>query len=193
MAEDRSAAEVARDLADALEQSGIPYAIGGAIALGFYAPPRATVDVDVNVFVSPEGELARALDALRGAAFTPEDDPETVSQQAREEGQLRGTVGAMRVDVFVPAIPYYAELEGRRRQVVLLGRPLWILAAHDLVVLKMMFFRRKDLADVEAVLRDQGPAVDREWVRRKLAELAGEGDERLRAWDELARDVVIAG
>jgi len=57
------------------------------------------------------------------------------------------------------------------------------------VVLKMMFFRRKDLADVEAVLRDQGPAFDREWVRRKLTELAGEGDERLRAWDELVRDV----
>jgi len=32
-----------------------------------------------------------------------------------------------------------------------------------------------DLADVEAVLRDQGPTFDREWVRRKLAELAGEG------------------
>jgi len=45
------------------------------------------------------------------------------------------------------------------------------------------------MADVEAVLRDQGPAFDREWVRRKLAELAGEGDERLRAWDELVRDV----
>ncbi len=189
MAEDRSAAEVARDLADALEQGGIPYAIGGAIALGFYAAPRATVDVDVNVFVSPERELARALDALRGAGFTPEDDPETLSRQAREEGQFRGTVSGMRVDVFVPAIPYYAELEGRRRRVVLLGRPLSILAPHDLVVLKMMFFRRKDLADVEAVLRDQGPAFDREWVRRKLTELAGEGDERLRAWDELVRDV----
>jgi len=189
MAEDRSAAEVARDLADALEQGGIPHAIGGAIALGFYAAPRATVDVDVNVFVSPERELTRALDTLRGAGFTPEDDPETLSRQAREEGQFRGTVSGMRVDVFVPAIPYYAELEGRRRRVVLLGRSLSILAPHDLVVLKMMFFRRKDLADVEAVLRDQGPAFDREWVRRKLTELAGEGDERLRAWDELVRDV----
>src|SRR5207249_678538 len=83
---------------------------------------------------SPERELARALDALRGAGFTPEDDPETLSRQAREEGQFRGTVSGMRVDVFVPAIPYYAELEGRRRRVVLLGRPLSILAPHDLVV-----------------------------------------------------------
>lgn len=189
MAEDKSAAEVARDLADALERNGIPYAIGGAIALGFYAVPRATVDVDVNVFVSPERELERALGALRGAGFVPEVDPETVSRQAREEGQFRGTVRGIRVDVFVPAIPYYAELEGRRRQAVLLGRPLWVLAPTDLVVLKMMFFRRKDLADVEAVLRDQGPGFDRQWVRRKLAELAGEGDERVRVWDELVSDV----
>lgn len=189
MPEERSAAEIARDLADTLEGRGIPYAIGGALALGFYAVPRATVDVDVNIFVSPVGELDRALEALATAGFIPDDDPATLLRHAREEGQFRGTVAEMRVDVFVPAIPFYAELETRRRQVVLLGRTLWILAPDDLVVLKMMFFRRKDLADVEAVLRDQGATLDRESVRRKLCELAGETDERVRAWDELVRDV----
>ena len=66
---------------------------------------------------------------------------------------------------------------------------MWIIAPEDLVVLKMMFFRRKDLADIEAVLRDRGATFDRGYVRRKLVELAGAEDERVRAWDELARDV----
>ena len=95
----------------------------------------------------------------------------------------------MRVDVFVPAIAYYAQLASRRRQATLLGKPLWILSSEDLVVLKMMFFRRKDLADVEAVLRDQGTSVDRRFVRRQLIELIGLEDERLAALDAIERDV----
>ena len=38
-------------LHDALDEAAIPHAVGGAIALGYYAEPRATIDVDINVFV----------------------------------------------------------------------------------------------------------------------------------------------
>jgi hypothetical protein len=189
MAEPRTAAEVARDLADVLERRGLPYAVGGALALGFYATPRATIDVDVNVFVSPVADLQRALSALGEAGFVADDAAHVLADQAKTEGQFRGKVAGLRVDVFVPAIPYYAELEGRRRQVALLGRPLWILSAEDLLVLKMMFFRRKDLADVEAVLREQGALLDRQFVRQKLVDLSGELDERIAAWDQLDSDV----
>jgi len=33
--------DVARRLADALEARGVDYALGGALALGYYATPRA--------------------------------------------------------------------------------------------------------------------------------------------------------
>jgi len=69
MAEAESAAEVARALADALQRQRLPYAIGGAIALGYDAAPRATVDVDINVFVAPESHLDRVLAAVAGAGF----------------------------------------------------------------------------------------------------------------------------
>jgi hypothetical protein len=185
----KTAAEVAREIADVLERRRLRYAIGGALALGFYAPPRATVDVDVNIFVSPARRLSAALAALREAGFAAERDERALAKQAREEGQFRGTLAGLRVDVFVPAIRYYRELERRRRRVALLGRPIWILAAEDLVVLKMMFFRRKDLADVEAILRDAGPALDHVWIRRRLVRLVGRADERVREWDQIRRDV----
>jgi hypothetical protein len=98
-------------------------------------------------------------------------------------------VDGLRVDVFVPAIAYYGELEGRRRQVVLLGRPAWILGPEDLAVLKMMFFRRKDLADVEAMLRHLGASLDRTFIRTKLSELMGADDPRLSEFAAIARDV----
>ena len=62
MAEMQTAPEIARAIADALDKRRIGYAIGGAIALGYYAVSRATVDVDVNVFVPPAMGIDDALD-----------------------------------------------------------------------------------------------------------------------------------
>lgn len=184
----KTAAQVARAIADALERRKIPYAIGGAIALGFYAPPRATVDVDVNIFVAGGQRFEKALGALNDSGFVPEAESAVLLRQAREEGQFRGRVQGMRVDVFVATVPFYRELRRRVRNAVLLGRPLKILSPEDLLVLKLMFFRRKDLADAEALLRDQGAALDRRKVRGRLVKLVGEEDERVRAWDELASE-----
>jgi hypothetical protein len=189
MAEQPTAAEVARAVADRLDHHGLAYAIGGAIALGFYAVPRATVDVDINIFVPPADGLSAALSALTEAGFVPNEGDAALHARANAEGQFRGSIGGLRVDVFVPAIAYYAELADRRRQVVLLGRPAWVLGPEDLVVLKLMFFRRKDLADVEALLRDQGVSVDRTFIRAKLIELVGADDERITTLASIERDV----
>ena len=192
MAELPTAAEVARAVADVLERRGLPYAVGGAIALGFYAAPRATIDVDVNIFLPPQQEFAKVLAVLGEAGFVASEDAETLSKQACTEGQFRGAIEGVRVDVFVPAIPFYAQLAARRRQVPLLGRPIWILGAEDLVVLKLMFFRRKDLADVEAVLREQAPSLDREYVRCTLIDLVGLEDERVVALRAIEQDLGLA-
>ena len=58
----------------------------------------------------------------------------------------------------------------------------------DLATLKMLFFRRKDLADVEALARAQGGGFDRAAVRARLVELVGDEDERVREWDSIVSD-----
>ena len=81
VAADASAAAVKSEVAPALVCSlcaalslaGVPFAFGGgAIALGYAAEPRATFDIDVDVFIEP-AEATGALDALRalGATVTP--------------------------------------------------------------------------------------------------------------------------
>jgi len=52
----------------------------------------------------------------------------------------------------------------------------------------MMFFRRKDLADVEQILRTQGAGFDHAWVREWLAEMYGSLDPRLSEWDGLVQE-----
>ena len=68
-----NAAQVGVTIARALEDRHIPYALGGALAYGVWALPRATRDVDINVFLAPE-ELGPALDALASASVTLDRD-----------------------------------------------------------------------------------------------------------------------
>ncbi len=60
----------------------------------------------------------------------------------------------------------------------------WVHSAEVLAVFKMLFFRPKDLVDVERMLTVQGERFDRAFVRDALVDMLGE-DERISKWDEL--------
>lgn len=181
-----TAPEVARHLADALEQAGIPYAIGGALALSVWGFPRATHAVDLDLFVSLEA-LDHALDVLRqaGCLF----DRAGVLSSAASRGDFAVRHAGMRVDVFIPSIPVYASAERRVRTAPLLGRQASYLAAEDLAIFKMLFFRTKDLLDVERLLAFGADRFDRGYVRTWLLDLIGTDDERVARWDRLVEDV----
>ena len=53
MADWQNPVAVARRLAYTLEAAGLPYAIGGALALSYYTPPRGTVDADIFSALKP--------------------------------------------------------------------------------------------------------------------------------------------
>src|SRR5579863_5566452 len=77
--------------------SEVPHAFGGALALAYYAEPRATIDIDLNVFVPAErfSDVAAPLGAL-GAAT---DDP-AVAAQVQCEGQARVMWDSTPIDLF---------------------------------------------------------------------------------------------
>ena len=76
----------------ALERAlvAVPHAFGGALALAYYAEPRATIDIDLNVFVHADHfpDVATPLVELGVAA----DDPRAIASVARD-GQVRVTDG----------------------------------------------------------------------------------------------------
>lgn len=178
------APEVARHIADALEEVGAPYAIGGAIAYGYHGPPRATNDVDVNVFVEP-ANLGPVLDALAAAGATV--DRARALATARDRGDFVVRYGGMRVDAFTPSIELSHSAAKRTQRLLLLGRPVEVLSAEDLVLFKLLFFRPKDLLDIERLVRFRGAELDHAYVRRWIVDMMGEEDERTQAWDQIAR------
>lgn len=177
------ATEAAVHFAVALRRAGVPYAIGGAIAYGFFGVPRGTHDVDLNLFVSGD-QAAPALDALIAAGLLV-DRAEAV-RSADERGDARGSFQGMPVDLFFNSIPAHERASARTREVTLHSEKVRVLAAEDIAIFKMLFFRGKDLVDVERLLAQMGAGLDRASVRAALVEVVGVDDYRTRRWDEMA-------
>jgi hypothetical protein len=180
------APQVAAELARRLDEAGVEYALGGAIALAFAGEPRATIDVDMTLFVVPP-EPVPCVDVLDQIGCTLRR--QTALDSLAEHGFCRVAFEGMQIDVFLPTIPFHEAARRRRVRVKLVGQSCWVFSPETLVVLKLMFFREKDFMDVRQILRIQGPALDRVWVREQLVEIFGERDPRVAAWDELAAEV----
>ena len=174
-------------IADTLERHGISYALGGALAYGQYGVPRATNDVDVNVFVSEAG-LPAVFTALRSLGIVIDADAAT--RAAEREGMIVLRFADFRVDVFTPSIAFSREAEQTRVRHRIEERDVWFLSAEALAVFKLLYFRNKDLVDLERLLAVSGTTVDLAWVRARLVELMGADDSRIVAWDRLCADHV---
>jgi hypothetical protein len=82
----RGLAERVVEIHRALDQAGIAHAFGGAIAYAYHGEPRATRDIDVNLFV-PSTAPMPALDALAGIGVTLDRD--AAAELVRRDGQVR--------------------------------------------------------------------------------------------------------
>lgn len=177
-----SASAVARKLIDALAESGIDYVLGGALAYGFWAPPRGTVDVDLTLFLDPP-DWAGGVEVLRRAGC--ELDSKKTLESAKDRGDVRLWCDGMRVDVFFPSFDLYTSARNRKVIRILEGRDARVLTAEDLSTFKALFNRPKDWVDIERMLANQGAKFDRAYVRDWVVKCMGEGDERVRKWDDM--------
>jgi hypothetical protein len=177
--------QVAEELAARLEVAGCEYALGGAIALGFWAEARGTLDVDVTLYL-PLDDSAGCTHLLEqiGCHFDQRRTEEMLNEHSFCQVQLLG----LRLDVFLPMSRFYEAAKTRRREVPIGNRRAYIWDAETLCVFKMMFFRQKDLVDIQSILHSQGTSLDREWVEKSLLELYGQRDPRLSRWRELAAE-----
>ncbi len=172
-------------IARTLEAHGISYALGGALAYGQYGIPRATNDVDVNVFVRMP-ELGTVLAALRSLAI--EVDDATAHEAATRDGLIVLRFGDYRLDVFTPSIDFSWEAERTRVRHVVDGVGVWFLSVEALCVFKLLFFRGKDVVDLERLVAVQGTAIDAAYVRAHIVAMLGDDDPRVATWDRLWRE-----
>ncbi len=151
----------------ALTEARLPHAFGGALALAFAVEhPRATADIDVNIFV-PTEDTEMVLDALPdGVAVTAAD-----RRLLELDGQIRLWWDHTPVDVFLSTHRFHVHAGCRVVTHPFAGSVLPFLHPTDLVVFKAMFDRPKDRVDITSVV--EARTADLDEARRWIDDLVG--------------------
>ena len=130
--------EVLRIVTSRLDLAGVPYMVSGSLALGYYAQPRMTRDIDVVV----ELDLAGIQKVV--AAFSPDfycdEDAIRRAVATRRLVNLVHLDSAYKVDLIVRKDSEYRQVEfQRRRQLSLGGVQVWLVAPEDLLLSKLVW------------------------------------------------------
>ena len=130
--------EVLRIVTSRLDLAGVPYMVSGSLALGYYAQPRMTRDIDVVV----ELDLAGIQKVV--AAFSPDfycdEDAIRRAVATRRLVNLVHLDSAYKVDLIVRKDSEYRQVEfRRRRQLSLGGVQVWLVAPEDLLLSKLVW------------------------------------------------------
>ncbi len=150
----------------------VPHAFGGALALAYHAEPRATIDIDVNVFV-PVAEAHRVLAPLAGLGI---DVAEAATTAARD-GQVRVMWDDTPVDLFFAYDRFHDAANRDAVEVPFADHVIRVLSAEHLAVCKAVFDRPKDWIDSDAMVT-LGSLVDTAEVLRWVGRITGDDDPR---------------
>ncbi|MBI2941072.1 MAG: nucleotidyltransferase [Chloroflexi bacterium] len=171
-----------RDLVAWLKATGVPGMVIGGVAAAFLGRPRVTRDVDAVVLLDAE----RWEEFLaRGAEFGFAARRPDALAFARRAGVLlvRHEPSAIDVDIAFGALPFEREAVARAGTVKVGDVDIPLPTPEDLIVMKAVAHRPRDVADIEAIL-DVHPNVDLRRVRRWVRSMAA-----VLEMPEIARDL----
>ena len=156
-----------------LDKADVGHAFGGALALAYCTgEPRATRDIDINIFLPAEqvSVVQKALHSVIG--FT-----DSQLKYLEAEGQTRVFWGETPVDLFFNVSDLHQHMSLKTSQGILNGVEIPVLSAEFLAIFKVMFNRTKDWADLEAMVEEG--SFNHDFVVSQLVDLLGAQDARI--------------
>jgi len=169
---------------DLLKAKRTRYLIVGGVAVTAVGEPRFTADLDAIVFVEPD-ELEPLLAYAIGHGFKA--DLEAELESARAGGSVRLARGRFHFDLIVRSLFIEDQALSRARTIKVFRRAVRFPSPEDLIVLKLVAGRPRDLLDVEGILRRHEETLDRAYVERTLRALCDLAEDHafLGRWHDL--------
>jgi len=172
-------------IALALEKARVSYAFGGAVALAYYAAPRGTEDIDINVFVKAK-KAGRSLKSLHRLGIV---DSSTRGDSSHNQVTLYWEHTP--IHLFFSYDPFHESCKDRARQVPFGEGEIWILSAEDIAIFKTLYDRPKDRAEVREILLCMGERMNVGYTLAWLESLLGAEDERVVSFRDAAEKLVV--
>ena len=133
----------------------IDYAVMGGFAVRVYGVPRPTYDVDLTLMIERD-RLPGLYDEIEREGYTVPEEYRTgwidnVGGMPFVRFRLYVEANAIDVDLFLAETAFQRELIQRRQRETLDGHDIWIVTAEDLILLKLIANRPRDLLDIQDV------------------------------------------
>jgi hypothetical protein len=159
--------EVLRDLVAWLQKKQIPIVVIGGVAASILGRPRMTRDIDMLVLLDEE-EWSKTLREGAKFGFVPRlSDCLEFAKQSRVL-LVRHKPSGIDVDITFAGLEFEMEAIARATWLSVGKTRLPLPMPEDLIIMKAIAHRPKDLADIESILEAQGKLNlrrIRKWVR----------------------------
>lgn len=183
-----SLAAFLRQVAEILDEAGVPYMLTGSLASAYYAVPRATQDLDV-VIAAEEPGIERVVQGLLSAGCYVDRD--AALEASRTHGQFNAIdpESGWKVDLIVRRDRTYSRTEFERRErASLLGVEVAVASLEDVLIAKLEWGRLGDSAlqrrDVVQLLERTWEQLDQSYLKKWVTELDLQSE-----WDEARMQV----
>lgn len=153
-----------------LDAAGVPSVIVGGVAASLLGRPRATRDIDAVALVGADAWPA-LLQAGAQQGIEPRiADPLAFASRSRVL-LLKHRPSGIEIDLSLGAIAFEIDMLGRATRLRVGGLDVPLPAAEDLIVMKALARRPRDIGDIEGILAAH-PSLDRTRVRAIVASMA---------------------
>jgi hypothetical protein len=169
---------------DFLREQRAKFLVIGGVAVTVVGEPRFTGDLDIIAFV----DVARIDHLLRAAVARGFDvDIPAEVRAARATGTVRLGRGAYHLDIILNSLFIEDLAYKRSRSRRVFARTARFPTPEDLLVLKLVAGRDKDLLDAEGIVQRHGPKLDRNYIERVLTKVCDLAEDHayLTRWKRL--------
>ena len=156
---------------DLLHATKRRYLVIGALAVGMLGEARLTHDLDFLLFLTPEG-LPVFLKHARRQGFS--GDPAEAQRRLQETGTFRLSYHGIPIDCLTASTALEEQMWRRAKRLRLHRRLARFPSAEDLILLKLLPGRPKDLLDAQGILLRHRGRLDMAYLRNTAQQTADE-------------------
>lgn len=161
---------ITKSICESFNEHQVKYCITGGIAVSLMAEIRTTKDIDFVILLK-EGEKETIIPILNKAVKLI---------QSHEEVMVRDGISIWRhnilssdrkkvisIDLILANSEYLKNVLDRSREIRLLGINTYLIAPEDLIILKLISFRKQDELDIESLI-NSGETIDWKYLEEHI-------------------------
>lgn len=141
-----------------LQKNRMRYCLIGGLAAGYWGEARFTRDMDF-VVVNHSGDLKKLMNIFSGAKF------KIVTKGESQFQVVSNAKSKFLADFILAETPYQDWVVQRAIVVKIHDTEVPICSAEDLIILKLIANRRRDIMDIESILRHRAHSLDKKYLK----------------------------